>query len=152
LAQRSPIVPWIPVVLWIGVIAGLGSAEFQHDQTSRILVPLLRWLFPDWSPQRIALAHGLIRELAHPVEYGVAGLLFWRAFAQTLRPFRTLRVTLASLGLVLLVACADELRQTVLASRTGSLADVATDLLGGLAGVLAAPLVSRGRPREPGHG
>jgi VanZ family protein len=149
---RSPIAPWIPVLLWIGVITVLGSGEFQAEQTSRILVPLLRWLFPDWGPERIAAAHRVLRELAHPVEYAIAALLTWRALAQSLRAPGGLRLAVFSLGLLLLVACADELRQGVLDSRTGSVADVATDLLGGLAGVLAAPFVVRGRPPEAADG
>jgi VanZ family protein len=58
--------------------------------------------------------------------------------------FRALRLSLdvsaprvigLALGLVVAVAAADELRQSVLAARTGSLVDVAINLAGGALGV-----------------
>ena len=79
MAARSALTPWILVILWIAVIAGLGSASFQHDQTSRFIEPILRWLFPDWSDARVAALHGLVRKSAHLTEYAIAAILTYRA-------------------------------------------------------------------------
>lgn len=149
---RNRWLPWLPVVAWIGVIVVLGGGGFPHQETSRILVPLLHWLFPDWDPQRVADAHGLLRKLAHPTEYGVLGALAWRALWLT-RPPRAARV-LPALMLVALVSSADELRQSTIASRTGSPRDVGLDFAGGVAGVLVAPPVLRrlSRRKDDGDG
>jgi len=151
LAQRNRIVPWIPVMLWIGVIVGLGSNPFQHEETSRLLRPLLRWLFPDWSHGQIAAAHALVRRSAHVVEYAIAAVLTYNALIRTLPTPSGVRLALGTLAVVALVAAGDELRQMVLPDRTGSLVDVGLDLLGGVTGLALAPIVVR-RPPEARDG
>jgi len=135
LAARSAYTPWIPVALWVAVIAGLGSSGFQHDQTSRFIGPLLQWLFPDWNEPQLADLHGWIRKGAHVAEYAVAAVLTFRALWLTGRARTRLAAALPTLALVAGVAVADEMRQAALESRTGSPRDVALDFAGGLGGL-----------------
>ena len=148
------IAPWIPVLLWIGVIAFLGSPSFALDETSRFIGPLLRWLFHDWSDGRIATLHGAIRKLAHMAEYAVAAILTFRALWQTRGPLSRIQAALPTLALLALVALADEGRQARGTARTGSGYDVLLDLAGGVAGLVAAPLavVCPSRRRRKEHG
>jgi len=155
LATRSALTPWIPVILWIAVIVGLGSSAFQHDQTSRFIGPILRWLFPDWSDARIAGLHGLLRKSAHLMEYAIAAVLAYRARQLGARGRSRAALALPALGLVACVALADEGRQATIESRTGSPRDVALDVTGGVLGLGAAPFIVRrrngsGARREPG--
>jgi len=154
LARHNAIRPWVPVVLWVAVIAGLGSSGFQHDQTSRFIGPLLHWLFPDWSDADIAGLHGWIRKGAHVTEYAIAAVLTYRALWLTGRASTRLAAALPTLGLVAGVALADEGRQALVESRTGSPRDVALDVAGGGAGLGLAPwlvpwLGGRRRENEP---
>lgn len=151
MAPRSIITAWLPVVLWTGVIAGLGGGGFDHQQTSLIIEPLLDWLFPDWSAERVAAVHGVVRKLAHLVEYAVLGALAVRALGLTWPLAPMARRTLPALALVAVVAGGDETRQRSLSDRTGSIRDVGLDVVGGLAGVLTLPALlrlRRGRSEE----
>jgi VanZ family protein len=127
---------WLLVVVCIAVILTLSSDTFAAPKTSRILTPLLRWLFPDISSRELFQAHVFVRKAAHLTEYAVLGLLAFRALHLSL-DVSALRLVLLTLGLVLSVAGIDELRQATLATRTGSVADVAIDFTGGAIGVLA---------------
>jgi len=143
--------PWIPVALWFAVVAGLGTAEFQYEHTSRIIGPLLHWLFPAWSDAQVAAAHGVVRKGAHLTEYAIAAVLTFRALWLTGRADSRLAAALPTLALVAAVATADETRQAFVASRTASPRDVAIDVTGGAAGLGVAPWIAPwlgGRRRE----
>ena len=118
----------------IGVILLFSSDEFSAGSTGRILGPLLRWLFPDLSPSAFLVLHIWVRKAAHVLEYAALGLLAFRALRLSLAASLA-HVSLASLAIVLVVAATDELRQSFIASRTGSIVDVGIDLAGGALGV-----------------
>jgi VanZ family protein len=70
---------WMPIFVWLSVIF-VGSTDLMSaEQTSRFLVPFLRWLKPDISPETIAQIHFLFRKLGHISEYAILAMLFWRA-------------------------------------------------------------------------
>lgn len=107
----------LPPIGWTGLIAYFGSSQWSGDQTSEWIVPLLRALMPTASPEALTTAHFLIRKGAHVFEYAVlAGL--WR---------RGLGGAWAPLGLALLTACFDELRQSFTPGRVGVIVDVVLD-------------------------
>jgi VanZ family protein len=125
---------WLAVAGCVGVILAFSGDDFSAQSTSRILAPLLRWLFPELHPATLHALHGWLRKAAHLIEYAALGLLAFRALRLSLA-ISLLRTALLGLAVVLAVAAADELRQSWLASRTGSLADVGIDLAGGALGV-----------------
>jgi len=131
--------PWLPVALWITVIAGLGSSGFHHEQTSRLLAPLLRWLLSDWSDPQLAALHGGIRKGAHVTEYAIAAVLTFRALWLSGRATTRAAAALPILTLTAAVAVADEARQARMETRTGSPHDVALDVAGGALGLGIAP-------------
>jgi VanZ family protein len=130
----------------MAVVLGLGSSGFQADHTSRVLMPLLEWLLPDWKPWELRQIHVWIRKLAHAFEYGVTGLLVFRAFLLTRPGWSVRRVSVSAWLLVVLLACTDEVRQSTLTTRTGTASDVALDAAGGALAVVLAPRWIR-RPR-----
>jgi VanZ family protein len=119
----------LPPLCWTGLIAYFGGGQWGGAHTAAWLGPLLRALLPAASPEELAAAHLLIRKAAHVIEYAVlAGL--WR---------HGLGGAWAPLGLAVLTACLDELRQWFTLGRVGSMADV---LLDGAAAATAIGLIA----------
>ncbi|TDJ15344.1 MAG: hypothetical protein E2O66_01545 [Deltaproteobacteria bacterium] len=145
---RERLAGWLLLLVWAGVIWTFAGASFDAFNTSRLLAPLLHFLLPDIGPEGLERAHFLVRKSAHLAEYAVLGLVSWRAAAFDLG---TLRSALTAAVLVVAMAGADEWRQSLLAERTGALADVWLDTLGGLLGVCVIVLWrrrSQGADRE----
>jgi VanZ family protein len=114
-----------------------GSTELMSaEHTSRIIVPLLRWLFPTASPLTLVRAEFFLRKAAHVSEYAVLAVLLYRAIVHTV--FKSRRAL--SAGLVLLACAAyaatDEFHQSFVPSRTASLRDVMIDMCGATLAVL----------------
>jgi hypothetical protein len=125
---------WLAVAACIGLILLFSGNEFSAGSTSRIFGPLLRWLFPELSAGDFLALHLWVRKLAHLTEYALLGLLAFRALRLSLAVSLS-RTALLGLAVVLAVAATDELRQSFLASRTGSIIDVGIDFAGGVLGV-----------------
>jgi len=146
---------WLAVAACAGVIVFFSGDEFSAANTSRILEPLLRWLFPDLAPDAMATLHMAVRKTAHLTEYGLLGLLAFRALGLSLA-ISNARAALLGLGIVFLVSATDEFRQSFIASRTGTIRDVGIDLAGGALGVGLLVLLHRaagvGPPPEPAPG
>jgi VanZ family protein len=130
----------LPLLLWIGVIFFLSSGQGASTQTSRIIRPLLEFFFPDASFETIAFYHGIIRKLAHFIEYAVLGFLACRAFVASALGQRSLIV---SALLVVAVAVIDETNQSFNPQRTGSPIDVFIDVTGGLSAILIVYLLMK---------
>lgn len=120
----------------MAVILAFSSSDFSAERTSRIVEPLLRWLWPGATAAEIAVLHGLVRKAAHVVEYAILGALWFRTFVQ-FAPRRAGRAAALALALAVAWAIVDESHQAALAVRTGSGRDVALDAAGAGAAVLA---------------
>jgi VanZ family protein len=132
-----------PVLLWIGLIGFASTHGFAAGNTSRIVRPLLLWLFPNIAEAQIAAVHVFTRKAAHFVEYAILAFLARRAFITSSRSFIQQHWFLLSLLLVIVVASLDELHQSFVPSRTGSVYDSAIDLAGGLTVLLLSWLGRR---------
>ena len=115
-AGRSPLLTWLAVVVWAGVIFAFSS------------VPSLSTELGTWDT--------ILRKLAHLAEYAILGALLDRALR---RPQLVVAVALAGL-----YAVTDEVHQLFVEGRHGSPLDVAIDALGALLGVLLWRRVRRG--------
>ena len=131
---------WLPPLVWMAVIFGLSSSLGSSEETSRFVVPLLRWLFRRAAPGDIAVLHGLVRKGGHLTEYAVLGALWFRAFR---RGERLAPGAAAWSALTLSVAWAglDEWHQSFVPARTASAGDVALD---GASAALALLVAVRG--------
>jgi len=127
---------WIAAILWLIVIAIESSALLSAHNTSRILFPLLHFLFGlDW--EHFQDWHFYIRKGGHVVGYAILSILLFRAWRATLASMSftnwTLRwATLALFGTAV-VASLDEWHQSFIPSRTGRWQDVVLDTCAGLA-------------------
>lgn len=127
---------WIAAILWLIVIAIESTAMLSSSNTSRILYPILHFLFGlDW--EHFHEWHFYIRKGGHVVGYAILSVLLFRAWRATLPAMNdtnwTLRwATLALLGTAF-VASLDEWHQSFIPSRTGRWQDVVLDACAGLA-------------------
>jgi VanZ family protein len=127
---------WIALILWLVVIAIESTALLSSANTSRILYPLLHFLFKlDWD--RFDVWHFYIRKGGHVVGYGILSVLIFRACRATSSQVLKLRwssrwAVLAVLGTAV-VASLDEWHQSFIPTRTGRWQDVVLDTCAGIA-------------------
>ncbi|MDB6113282.1 MAG: putative rane protein [Lacunisphaera sp.] len=138
--MRRLLTTWLPVVLWMGFIFAMSTRLGGSDNTSRIIEPMLRWLFPRLSPDGIEELHHWIRKAAHFTEYAVLGLLVFRALAGSFPSADRPGFRLAGLALLISAAYAatDEFHQCFVAGRTPALGDVLIDASGAFVALVAA--------------
>src|SRR5687768_18080706 len=83
LLQR--VVRYGPLTLWTGVILFASTDGFSAGNTSRIIRPLMLWLFPEITEAQLGTVHLLTRKTAHFVEYAILAFLAQRAFITSTR-------------------------------------------------------------------
>ncbi|HKG81297.1 MAG TPA: VanZ family protein, partial [Pyrinomonadaceae bacterium] len=77
---------YLPLVAWLVFISYASSDSFSAGNTSRIIGPLILWLFPNTSPETLGIVHFVTRKIAHFTEYAILGFLAARAFRSSSRP------------------------------------------------------------------
>ena len=127
---------YLPLVVWIIVISIASTSEFSGANTSRIIRPLVLWLFPETSEATLQTIHFVVRKLAHFTEYAVLGFLAARAFSTSSVRSLKRRWFLIALFLIVMYALLDEYHQSFVPSRTASIYDSMIDSIGGVAGLL----------------
>jgi VanZ family protein len=127
---------WIAAILWLIVIAIESSALLSASNTSRILYPLLHFLFGmDW--EHFHVWHFYIRKGGHVAGYAILSILLFRAWRATLPAMSdvnwTPRWTVIAIFGTAFVASLDEWHQSFIPSRTGRWQDVVLDTCAGIA-------------------
>jgi VanZ family protein len=139
---------WLPVLVWMSVIFTASSDTHSYEHSSRLVEPLLRWLFPHMLESQIQAIHELLRKCAHLTEYAVLALLIWRWVRKPAkdnpRAWSWREARLVTL-LVMLYAASDEFHQQFVPSRTSLVSDVFIDTAGGIAGLFVIWLIGRWR-------
>ena len=138
---------YLPLLVWLAFISFASSDNFSASNTSRIIGPLILWLFPNTSPETLAVIHFIVRKIAHFTEYAILGFLAARAFRTSPRPAINQRWFLICLTLIIVYALMDEYHQTFVPSRTASIYDSMIDVTGGL----IALLIVRKRTADSTH-
>ncbi|MGA7908078.1 MAG: VanZ family protein [Candidatus Sulfotelmatobacter sp.] len=134
---------WIAAILWLIVIAIESTALLSSHNTSRILYPVLHYLF-GVDPVRFETWHFYIRKSGHVVGYGILSVLAFRAWRETFpapgNPLWTVRWASIAVLMTAFVASLDEWHQTFIPSRTGRWQDAVLDTCAGIAvqGILFA--------------
>lgn len=129
-----------PLLVWIGLIFFASTGNLSAPNTSRIIRPLLLWLFPGIAEATLLQVHFLVRKAAHFTEYAVLALLAARAFLTSSRTFLRRRWWPASLALVASCALLDEYHQSFDPTRTGTIYDSLIDITGGACALAVAAL------------
>jgi VanZ family protein len=127
---------YLPLIAWLAFISFASSDDFNAGNTSRIIGPLILWLFPHTSPETLEVVHHITRKIAHITEYAILGFLAARAFRTSPHPAIKQRWFLICLALVVVYALLDEYHQSFVPSRTASIVDTLYDTAGGLTALL----------------
>lgn len=127
---------YLPLAAWLVFISFASSDSFNAGNTSRIIGPLVLWLFPNTTPETLAVVHLITRKAAHFTEYAILAFLAARAFRTSPRPALANRWFVASLVLIVAYALLDEYHQSFVPSRTSSVYDSFIDMAGGLTALL----------------
>ena len=123
---------WLPPVVWMAVILSLASDAGSAEHTSRLILPVLRFVFPGASPLQLDAMHLVVRKLAHVSEYAILAALWLRALVAG-RGLAPRPAAWGALAIAVAWAIVDESYQSTVGSRTGSPVDVAIDAAGALA-------------------
>ncbi|HAM72924.1 MAG TPA: hypothetical protein DCM86_14895 [Verrucomicrobiales bacterium] len=139
----------------MGVIFAASSDAGSSQHSSRIIGPIVRWLYPQIAQAEMDRVVFGVRKAAHVTEYAILAMLLWRAFrarAGSLRP--PPHVWWSAWGTAAAYAATDEIHQTFVPTRTGQWQDVVIDSTGALLGLLALWIVTRrgGKGRDPKGG
>jgi len=127
---------YFPLIAWLAFISFASSDDFNASNTSRIIGPLVLWLFPSTSPETLAVVHFIMRKIAHFTEYAILGFLAARAFRTSPRPAIKQRWFLICAALIVVYALLDEYHQSFVPSRTASIYDSMIDIAGGLTALI----------------
>ena len=138
---------YLPLIAWLTFISFASSDNFNAGNTSRIIGPLILWLFPNTSPETLEVVHHITRKIAHFTEYAILGFLAARAFRTSPRPAINQRWFLICVMIVVVYALLDEYHQSFVPSRTASIVDSLIDMAGGL----TALLILRKRTADSTH-
>jgi VanZ family protein len=138
---------YAPLACWIGFIFFASTGAMSASNTSRIIAPLFKWLFPGISEAQLLLVHFTVRKTAHFTEYAVLALLAARAFIPSTRRRLRRGWFVAALALVATVALLDEYNQSFNPARTGTIWDSLIDLAGGATALVLFGLWRRRRRR-----
>ena len=130
---------WLPVLLWGWLIFTASGDSDSFNRSSRIIAPIVEWLFPSAREPTVDRIVFVTRKCAHVTEYAVLAWLLWRLLRQLLcgpDARWTWQPALLAFGGATAFAMTDEFHQTFVASRYGSWADVCLDSLGALLGIM----------------
>ncbi|HEX8131114.1 MAG TPA: VanZ family protein [Pyrinomonadaceae bacterium] len=145
---RSRLWRYAPLVAWIGFIFFASTGAMSASNTSRIIAPLFKWLFPGITEAQLLSVHFAVRKTAHFTEYAVLALLAARAFIPSAHRLLHRSWFIAALALVTLIALADEYNQSFNAARTGTIWDSLIDISGGAFALTLFGLWRRHRRRD----
>jgi VanZ family protein len=110
---------WLPVIVWSAVILSASTDSFSSDESRG-------WLASVIGTGLASALNIVFRKAGHVIAYAILGILARRADR---------RLTVA-VGMAVLVAIADETRQSMTLLRTGSPWDVMLDGLSAWLGIL----------------
>lgn len=137
------------VAVMILVFGASGDQESARH-SSRIIGPLVRWLFPHLTDETVNQIVFLARKCAHLTEFGVLAWLFWRALRKPVRndprPWLWRQAGFALMW-VMLYAASDEFHQSFVPTREARIHDVLIDSIGGVLGLLTIWALGRWRKR-----
>ena len=105
---RSRLWRYAPLAGWIGFIFFASTGAMSDSNTSRIIAPLFKWLFPGITEAQLLFVRFTVRKGAHFTEYAVLALLAARAFIPCAHRRLRRHAFVAALALVVLVALLDE--------------------------------------------
>lgn len=130
---------WLWVVAWMAVIYSASGDRKSAQHSSRLIEPLVRWLFPHLTNDTVWLIVLLVRKCAHLTEFAILALLLWRALRASAAPGTrawSWRLARSTWLFVVIYAASDEFHQWFVPGRQASGWDVLIDAIGAAAGLM----------------
>src|ERR1700675_1416771 len=128
-SERRRLLYLIPAILVAILISLFSTHYFSGEETARVIIPLLHWLFPGASPRMLRLLHVGIRKMAHVTEFGLFSITIFHGIRGGRVGWR-FSWALATLAIAVTYAGLDEWHQSFVPLREARLRDVAIDALG----------------------
>ena len=122
---------WIPAILVAIMISLFSTHYFSGEQTARIIIPALHWLFPGASRHMLNVMHTGIRKMAHVTEFGLFSITVFHGIRGGRFRWR-FNWALATLLIAVAYAGLDEWHQSFVPLRQARVRDVAIDAFGAL--------------------
>ena len=135
---------WGPAMAWAALIWTFSTESFSAAGTSRILLPLLRWLFPHADAGTLEWVHFVIRKCGHIGEYLFFSLLLLRGIRAGRREWKW-TWAVAAVAMAAVYAALDEFHQSFVPSRGASALDALLDTCSAALTQVGAWLWSRRR-------
>ena len=135
---------WGPVLAIAILISVASTSRFGAEHTSRVIIPVLRWLLPHARHRTLETIHHLIRKGAHVFEYSIFSLIVLRAF----RAGRKGWSWNWAYWTIFTVACfslLDEFHQAFVPGRGASVLDSLLDTTAGALALLVVWIIERRR-------
>ena len=122
---------WIPAICVAIVISIFSTRYFSGEQTGRVIIPILRWLFPSASRHMLHLMHFAIRKAAHVTEFAAFSIAVFHGVRAERFGWR-LKWAVVTLLIAVSYAGLDEWHQSFVPLREPSFRDVLIDGSGAL--------------------
>ncbi len=144
---------WFLVLAWMGVIFTASSDSGSSQHTSRIIGPILQWLYPQIAQKEQDAITFAVRKTAHVTEFAILAWLASRALRRSASDEGTSSLKFgtaaAAWSIATAYAASDELHQAFVPTRTGCWQDVAIDSTGAAFGLGLLWLWTVARTRVP---
>jgi VanZ family protein len=120
---------WLPAIGVAIMISLFSTHYFSGEQTGRVIIPILRWLFPSASNHMLHLMHVGIRKAAHVTEFAIFSIAVFHGIRAERYGWR---LDWAILTLLIAVSYAglDEWHQSFVPVREARFRDVLIDSFG----------------------
>jgi VanZ family protein len=129
--MRSRVRYWLPAIA-VGILISLFSTHyFSSEQTARVILPILRGLFPFAGQRALYLMHIGIRKLAHITEFGVFSITVFYGVRAGRHGWK-LNWAVITLSIAVTYAALDEWHQSFVPLREARWRDVLIDSTGAL--------------------
>jgi len=122
---------WLPAIGLAVLISLFSTHYFSSEETARVILPLLRRLFPSASQHLLHLMHYGIRKAAHVTEFGLFSIAVFHGVRADRRGWRP-DWAIITILLALSYAGVDEWHQSFVPLREARFRDVLIDASGAL--------------------
>ena len=136
-------IPYLPLLAWIGVIMYLSSGKNSVLRTLPFFTSIMEPVLQNTSSSQMAKYYVIVRKVCHFVGYAILALLASVAYSNSSVLLVAQYWYVCGFATTLVVAAADETRQSFESQRVGSLSDVALDCVGGTVAIFLFWIYSR---------
>src|SRR5258708_23943063 len=95
------LLPWLPTLLWLSVLASFSTDLFSAEHTARVLLKIIHALYGGISTQQFQALHFFVRNTAHFASYAILGLFAFSSLLANLPSLPRLMPNASLLALLL---------------------------------------------------